>query len=70
MIALFKNAREVIRADAAARGAGLDCRVMPVPEEFSTECGMCLYVKDDQRKAFGALMLENRIDAIFYQEER
>lgn len=70
MIALFKNAREVIRADAAARGAGLDCRVMPVPEEFSTECGMCLYVNDNQRDAFGALMLENHIEAIYHDENR
>lgn len=62
MIALFKNAREVIRADAAARAAGLDCRVMPVPEAYSTECGMCLYVNDDQRDAFGALMIQEGIE--------
>ena len=62
MIALFKNAREVIRADAAARAAGLDCRVMPVPEAYSTECGMCLHVNDDQRDAFGALMIQEGIE--------
>ena len=70
MIALFKNAREVIRADAAAREAGLDCRVKPVPEEYSTECGMCLYINDGQRDAFRALMLENHINATYHDEKR
>lgn len=69
MIALFKNAREVIRADAAAREAGLECRVRPVPEEYSSECGMCLYVDDAQAGAFRELMLRNRIEATYHDEK-
>lgn len=69
MIALFRNAREVIRADAAARKAGMECRVRPVPEEYSTECGMCIYVSDAQIDEFRELMLQNRIDATYHEEK-
>ena len=48
MIALFRNAREVIRAAAAARKAGVEGRVRPVPEEYSTECGMGIDGSDDR----------------------
>lgn len=70
MIALFRNAREVIRADAAAQRAKLDCRVRPVPEEYSTECGMCLYVNDTQADTFKDLMRGIGIEATYHDEKR
>lgn len=69
MIVLFRNAREVIRADAAAREAGLNCRVRPVPEEYSAECGMCLFVADAHSGVFRELMLRNRIEATYHDEK-
>lgn len=69
MIALFRNAREVIRADTAASAAGLEYRVKPVPEEYSTECGMCLYVNDTQADVFKNLMSANGIEAVYHDEK-
>ncbi|WP_298061677.1 DUF3343 domain-containing protein [uncultured Rikenella sp.] len=69
MIVLFRNAREVIRADAAASRAGLEHRVKPVPEEYSTECGMCLYVNDTQAEPFKELMSANGIEATYHEEK-
>lgn len=69
MIALFRNAREVIRADTAASAAGLEHRVKPVPEEYSTECGMCLYVNDTQVDIFKDLMSANGIEAVYHDEK-
>lgn len=69
MIALFGNAREVIRADTAATAAGLEHRVKPVPEEYSTECGMCLHVSDTQADVFKELMSENGIEAVYHDDK-
>ncbi|MEG1616526.1 MAG: DUF3343 domain-containing protein [Bacteroidales bacterium] len=56
---LFKGARDVIKADKIARDMGLIISVMPVPENLSSECGMCLIIKKYDLKEFHN-MLENK----------
>ena len=44
---LFKGARYTIKAEAHCRKLGLACRVMPVPRQVSSECGMSLEITSD-----------------------
>ena len=41
---LFPSVRYAIKAEAVCRQQGVDCQVMPVPRQISSECGMCLEV--------------------------
>lgn len=66
MIALFDNARAVIRAERACRDAGVQVAVVPLPESLSSECGMCLRVEPNQRQKFEELMLQLSIPMTMY----
>lgn len=47
MLLLFSNVHMVMKADNVCRVNGIKCRVIPVPEHMSSECGMCLSVTPD-----------------------
>ncbi|MEG1749558.1 MAG: DUF3343 domain-containing protein [Tannerellaceae bacterium] len=56
LVATFRTAREVIKADNACRIACLAVQVIAVPERISSECGMCLAVPPESRARFLELM--------------
>ena len=41
----FKNAREVICAERLLRSEGVAVEIIPVPEKYSSECGMCIRIQ-------------------------
>ncbi|MFO8002326.1 MAG: DUF3343 domain-containing protein [Marinilabilia sp.] len=41
---LFRNVHLVMKADRLFRDENIFCRVVPVPEVISSECGMCLVI--------------------------
>ena len=43
---LFPNVHKVMKADRICKSKGIATRVIPVPEDISSECGMCLLVSD------------------------
>ncbi len=59
MTAMFENARSAVRAEKLCREAGIGVAVVPVPREYSAECGMALRVEDEA--AFTELMQKNSI---------
>lgn len=64
-IALFKNVREVMKADALCREQGIRAAVMPVPESVSSECGMCLRIDPEERKRLAELCRTNNIEVTY-----
>jgi hypothetical protein len=42
MLFLFQNIRQVILAEEWCGKNGIEVKVIPVPREYSSECGMCL----------------------------
>jgi len=42
----------VLAAERAARKQGISCRMVPIPRNLSTDCGMCVSVKADEGDAF------------------
>lgn len=65
-IAVFRSARDVIKADAACRKSGLSVRVIAVPETISSECGMCLEIASAEKNHFIRLMSLNNISTQLY----
>ena len=47
---LFPNVHIVMKADRICRKQGIKVRVIPVPENISSECGMCLLVATEDVK--------------------
>lgn len=56
MLLLFRNTREVIKAEEACRNAGLPLQVIATPKHISSECGMCLQIdRTDGDKALSLI---------------
>ena len=49
---IFKSMTHVLSAERAARKCGVSCRMVPIPRHLSTDCGMCISVKIDDKQAF------------------
>lgn len=61
-IVLFKGVRNLMLADKACKEAGLEVKVMPVPHQYSTECGMSLIIKDEDVDKFREIVTAIHID--------
>ena len=58
---LFPNVHKVMKADKACRINGIKCRIIPVPEHISSECGMCLSVTPENWEKCKALLNSENI---------
>jgi hypothetical protein len=47
---LFQSTRAVIKAERIFRKNGLYCKVIPVPRTISSECGMAIEIKPEDRE--------------------
>ena len=55
-VILFRSTTHVVRAEKVLLAAGLKPKLIPVPRELSSECGVCLMVAcGDQARAVTAL---------------
>lgn len=52
---IFKSMTHVLTAERAARKSGIPCRMVPIPRNVSTDCGMCISVKAEDGAAFLAM---------------
>jgi hypothetical protein len=68
-ILLFTNVHKVMQADTLCRQHGISCRVLPVPEDISSECGMCLEVEAENTEKCTVVLNENNIQFKIYNQE-
>ena len=61
IVALFKTTRSAIRAERLCKQEGIKCKMVPVPREFSSECGMAI--------EFDQSMEEQPIRILFEKEQ-
>lgn len=45
---IFQSTRKVILAERECKGEGLNCLAVPVPREFSSQCGIALEVDSSE----------------------
>ncbi len=56
ILLLFRNTREVIKAEEVCRNAGMPLQVIATPKHISSECGMCLQLDGvDSKKALALI---------------
>ncbi len=59
---IFTSTRAVIKAEECLRANDVDCQVIPVPKDISSECGMALSLADQLRERAVALLGEIGIE--------
>lgn len=67
-IAVFQNMRAVIRAEQLCRSNEIRVAVMPLPEDLSSECGMCLHIEEYSCEFFNKLMMQASISVKIYDK--
>ena len=45
IIYIFESLHKLIKADRLLKGNGLVVKVIPVPSNYSSDCGMCLQIE-------------------------
>ncbi len=50
-VLIFHSIHKVMQAEKALRAAGLDVRVMPVPRQLSSDCGLSIAFRWGDREA-------------------
>ena len=55
---IYKSMTHVLAAERAARKGGVSCRMVPIPRNLSTDCGMCISVKEEESSAFLSVVEE------------
>jgi hypothetical protein len=58
---IFKSMTHVLTVERAARKHGISCRMVPVPRNLSTDCGMCISVPAEEGDAFLEIAAEKGI---------
>ena len=62
ILLLFISTRAVIKAEECLRANGIDCQVVPVPKNISSECGMAISIADQTRDRSASLLAESGLE--------
>lgn len=55
-IITFQSVHHVIKADKLLASQGIVCKIIPVPEQISSECGMCIETNDHNHQSIDNLL--------------
>lgn len=67
---IFNSVHKVMRAEKALKREGLDVRVMPVPRQLSSDCGLSIAFRLEEREAVEAVLSdgESALDSMYMLE--
>ena len=61
-VVLFHTTSHAIRAEKLVKQAGMPCRLIPVPRQLSSDCGVCLRVGRDSIAPIRRLLADSRVE--------
>jgi hypothetical protein len=56
LLVLFESTHGAIKAERSCLTKGIPCKVIPVPRELTSSCGIALEVKEELRPAINDLL--------------
>jgi len=61
-VILFPTSAHVMRAEKLLNDAGFSCRLIPVPRDLSSDCGICLALPAGESAGARALLEGKGVD--------
>jgi hypothetical protein len=61
LLVLFQSTHAVIKAERLCIAENLPCRVIAVPRQISSDCGISLELTEEHAEAIQALLTKNNI---------
>jgi Protein of unknown function (DUF3343). len=65
-IILFNSTHWVIMAERLCQKASIPCQAIPVPRQFTSDCGIALEISEIDKKDIERILKDNFIQAAFY----
>ncbi|MCS7282581.1 MAG: DUF3343 domain-containing protein [Anaerolineae bacterium] len=50
-VVLVPSTSHAVRAEKILKAAGLECKLIPVPRHISSDCGVCVRIRREDREA-------------------
>jgi hypothetical protein len=61
-VILVYSTSYALRAEKVLAGAGIDCKLIPVPRQLSSDCGVCLRVRQADREGARQALAAARVE--------
>lgn len=61
LLVLFQSTHAVIKAERLCIGENIPCKVIAVPRQLSSDCGISIELKEAQETAVRELLTKNNI---------
>jgi hypothetical protein len=61
-VILFRSSNHALRAEKIMLGAGRRCKLIPVPRQISSDCGVCLRIAADEVPAVREFLDRRRVE--------
>ncbi|HLV31167.1 MAG TPA: DUF3343 domain-containing protein [Chitinispirillaceae bacterium] len=65
-VILFKTTRDAVRAQRLCKRNDISCKVIPVPRDISSECGMALEIDKNDLYPITEIFIKNSINHDIY----
>ncbi len=59
---LVPTTSHALKGERLLKRAGCECRLIPVPRHLSSDCGVCVRVKLEDRKLAQEILLQGNLD--------
>ena len=61
-VVLFQSATRALQAEKRLRGKGIAAKLIPVPQQLSSSCGVCLRIPREDESEIQKALEEERIE--------
>lgn len=67
-VILVDSTSHALRIEKLLVSHGLACKLIPVPRHLSSDCGVCVRILNREVEVIKALLSENRIETLPFEE--
>jgi hypothetical protein len=61
-VVIVYSTSHALRAEKVVQEAGIDCKLIPVPRQMSSDCGVCVRIPRSQTRAVRRLLKVARVE--------
>ena len=61
-VVIFYSTSAAIRAESLAKRGKLMVKLIPVPRNLSSDCGICLRFNNEDKQKINEILIENKIE--------
>jgi hypothetical protein len=61
-VILVYSTSYALRAEKVLQAAGIPCKLIPVPRQLSSDCGVCVRIQRADREAAGRVLEAERVE--------